>query len=133
MPHPSLENVRRAARGEALPYRVSPPNRLHENFWQLWAAGTFGPLGTGILLAVAGASGAIAGWVVGIGLVALLLNVGLALATHGYTDGQARALGQVLAISTGWLTVILVGMVALAALVALVLGFYLLQAVFSQD
>jgi len=125
-PPPALRD---AAHPPALTYVDRPSSR----FWLVWCAGTFGILLLG--LAIAGEQGMSggAGWLIGIGTVALVANCALALATSGYTEGSRAGWGRVIAHLTGWPMIMLAIVVVAVAIVVVYIFVVAVAAALSGD
>jgi hypothetical protein len=124
--------VRRAS-GAAVPtaVRASPvaePSGGDPHFWELWAAGTFGPLAIALVLVLSGTTGALVAWLAALGVVFLVVNGLFALVTDGYRAGASVQLGRAVARVMGWLVVATVGLVVVGAVL---LAIAVLWALFS--
>jgi hypothetical protein len=107
-----LSRTNRPARPTQQELFTLPPD---DRFWQLWAAGTFGPLGFGIVLPMFGLSSPLIGWAIRIGILLLVANGSLAVITGGYQDGEWADMGRGVAQVTGWIGAALVGLLVLTA------------------
>jgi len=101
-------------------------DRPSSRFWLVWCAGTFGILLLGIAIAGEQGSSAGAGWLIGIGIAALLANFALAVTTKGYTEGDHAGWGRALAQLTGWPMIILA---IVAVVIAIIVAYIFVAAV----
>jgi hypothetical protein len=102
-----------------------------QQFWQLWLAGSLGPLGFGIILVILGNSSPLVGWTIAIGALFLLVNAGFALSTEGYRQGEGVAVGIVVARTTGWVGAGLIALVVIVAAFVVVLVVMAVIALFA--
>ena len=140
---PSLEEViRRARRAAGIGDHLPLPALMRNNsfadvtFRRLWVAGTFAPLLTGIITSLVGGASPLVVLLLVVGLCTLLLNMGLAGQTKGYSEGRLKALGQRVVGVTAWIGLALMGLVVVTRVYALVIGLsvlLLLGAVVGRD
>jgi hypothetical protein len=105
-----------------------PPS---DRFWQLWAAGTFGPLGLGIVLPMFGLSSPLIGRAFGLGVVFLVVNASIAVITEGYQDGEWVDLSRGVAQVTGWIATALVALLVLTAVSPVVIVAIVVVGIFA--
>jgi len=109
--------------------QVSYQRPLPPNFWWLWAAGTFVPMLAAILVLAADVSGSIAVPVAVLGFSFTTINVLLALSTDGYSNGDLVQVGRVVAIASGWSSVILLAVAILAAVAIVAITIFIMAAI----
>jgi hypothetical protein len=125
---PSLEEVILRARRAAGIGPHSPLPALMRNnrfadvtFRRLWVAGTFAPLLTGIITYLVGGASPLVILLLVVGTCALVVNIGLAGQTKGYSEGRLKALGQQIVSVTAWIGLALMGLVVVTRAYALVI------------
>jgi hypothetical protein len=91
-------------------------------FRRLWAAGTFAPLLTGISAYLVDGASPLVVLLLVVGTCALLVNIGLAGQTKGYSEGRLKALGQQVVSATAWIGLALMGLVVVTGAYALVIA-----------
>lgn len=100
------------------------------NFWWLWAAGTFIPLLAGVLAGLAGLAD-VAVPLLAVGAAMFVTNVALALATDGYSRGDAAGLGRGIALGSGWAGLALVAVAVLFTLLVIVVSILIAAAILA--
>jgi hypothetical protein len=126
---PSLEEViRRARRAAGIGDHPPLPALMRNNsfadvtFRRLWVAGTFAPLLTGIITYLVGGARPLVVLLLVVGMCTLLVNIGLAGQTKGYSEGRLKALGQRVVCVTAWIGLALMALVVVTGVYALVIA-----------
>jgi len=91
-------------------------------FRRLWVAGTFAPLLTGIITYLVGGARPLVVLLLVVGMCTLLVNIGLAGQTKGYSEGRLKALGQRVVCVTAWIGLALMALVVVTGVYALVIA-----------
>jgi hypothetical protein len=91
-------------------------------FRRLWVAGTFAPLLTGIITYLVGGASPLVVLLLVVGTCALLVNIGLAGQTKGYSEGRLKALGHHVVSATAWIALALMALVVVTGVYALVIA-----------
>jgi len=126
---PSLaEVIRRARRAAGIGDHPPLPALMRNNsfadvtFRRLWVAGTFAPLLTGIITYLVGGARPLVVLLLVVGMCTLLVNIGLAGQTKGYSEGRLKALGQRVVCVTAWIGLALMALVVVTGVYALVIA-----------
>src|ERR671931_385301 len=126
---PSLEEViRRARRAAGIGDHPPLPALMRHNsfadvtFRRLWVAGTFAPLLTGIITYLVGGASPLVVLLLVVGMCTLLLNIGLAGQTKGYSEGRLKAPGQQVVSVTAWIGLALMALVVVTGVYALAIA-----------
>jgi hypothetical protein len=104
-----------------LPVLMRNYNFADVTFRRLWVAGTFAPFLTGTITDLVGGASPLVVVLLVVGTCALVVNIGLAGQTKGYSEGRLKVLGQRIVSVTAWIGLALMGLLVVTRVYALII------------